>query len=783
MNFFKRLSISRYYKYKDEVELRNHINIQAFLLIALLVASINVLSNVGIKETNGFILSVFILVYFLVVTIIRYYFVRDKVRRSTLIFYLIQTPMIIYGILMGTVWDPSTPTVTFFLMIVCMPVFILDNPFRHTLYIFAMMAIYFALGWYTKNPEVFKIDVVHAISFLMGSVFLNLFVLAERFDNLENYVLSERRARHDEISGLKNRYALRVDSDDFQGENVFFGLIEIGYYKFLNDVYGHVFGEEVVAYLGKLVREAFGEESCFRFESEKVLVIAKDISEKDFKEKLAKVKEDFTEITVDSKIIHPTCIIVYVYGNPDSREMIGDIVRHADVRLSEVQRQKQADVIDGFAYDDSFKRQTDILSEVVTDPSVNSIDAVTGLPNMQFFRVRADELISNVLDMEKEPVVVYYNIGNFKGYNEEYGFRKGDELLRNISAVLKDQFEGKLVSRFAEDHFVVLTYKDAALESLETVKTKIEPLFGNVQMNIKTGIAVCEPGEYVGAICDKAKLACDSIKYDVTKFYAIYDEKLETKNRLSQYVISHIDEAVENGYLKVFYQPVVDINSGKITELEALARWIDPIHGFLSPGDFIPVLEESKLIHKIDMFIARQVCKDQKELQKKAGQVVPVSINLSRLDFMLTDIVEFIINEVKSSNVDPKNLHIEVTESALENNSDDLIEKINLLKANGFEVWLDDFGSGYSSLNSLQEFNFDVIKVDMKFMRTLESNPQTGIIVTAIVQMTKNLGLRSLVEGVETDTQYDFIKNAGVNMAQGFLFSRPVPLEELDFSA
>ncbi|MCR5632747.1 MAG: EAL domain-containing protein [Eubacterium sp.] len=783
MNFFKRLSVSRYYKYKDEVELRNHINIQAFLLIALLVASINVLSNVGIKKTNGFILSVFILVYFLVATIIRYYFTRDKVRRSTLIFYLIQTPMIIYGILMGTVWDPSTPTITFFLMLICMPVFILDNPFRHTLYIFAMMAIYFALGWYTKNPEVFKIDVVHAISFLMGSVFLNLFVLAERFDNLENYVLSERRARHDEISGLKNRYALRVDSDDFQGENVFFGLIEIGYYKFLNDVYGHVFGEEVVAYLGKLVKETFGEESCFRFESEKVLVIAKDISEKDFKEKLEKVKEDFTEITVDSKIIHPTCIIVYVYGNPDSREMIQDIVRHADVRLSEVQRQKHADVIDGFAYDGSFKRQTDILSEIVTDPSVNSLDAVTGLPNMQFFRVRADELISNVLDMEKEPVVVYYNIGNFKGYNEEYGFRKGDELLRNISAVLKDQFEGKLVSRFAEDHFVVLTYKDTALESLETVKTKIEPLFGNVQMNIKTGIAVCEPGEYVGAICDKAKLACDSIKHDVTKFYAIYDEKLETKNRLSQYVISHIDEAAENGYLKVFYQPVVDINTGKITELEALARWIDPIHGFLSPGDFIPVLEESKLIHKIDMFIARQVCKDQKELQNKAGQVVPVSINLSRLDFMLTDIVEFIINEVKSSNVDPKNLHIEVTESALENNSDDLIEKINLLKANGFEVWLDDFGSGYSSLNSLQEFNFDVIKVDMKFMRTLESNPQTGIIVTAIVQMTKNLGLRSLVEGVETDTQYDFIKNAGVNMAQGFLFSRPVPLEELDFSA
>ena len=783
MNFFKRLSISRYYKYKKEVEIRNHINIQAFLLIALLVASVNVLSNLGIKKTNGFWLSVFILVYFLVVTIIRYYGSRDKVHLSTMIFYMIQIPMMIYSILMGTIWDPKTPTVTFFLMLICMPVFILDHPFRHTMYILSMMAIYFVMGWYFKDPEVFKIDVVHAISFLMGAVFLNLFVLAERFDNLENYVQSERRARHDEITGLKNRYALKVDSENYHGNNVFFGLIEIGYYKFINDVYGHVFGEEVVAYLGKLVRDTFGEDTCYRFESEKILVVVKDSSEKEFKEKLAKVRDDFAEIIVDGKIIHPTCIIAYVYGNPNSRDMIRDIVRHADVRLTEMQKEKHFGLIDGFAYDGSHKRQTDILSEVVTDPSVSSLDEVTGLPNMQFFRVRADELLSNVLDFEQEPAIVYYNIGNFKGYNEEYGFRKGDELLKNISTILKGEFPGKLVARFAEDHFVVLTYKETALESLGVVKTKVEPLFGNVQMNIKAGIAVCESGEYVGAVCDKAKLACDSVKHDVTKYYAMYDEKLETKNRLSQYVISHIDEAAENGYLKVFYQPVIDTETGKITELEALARWIDPVHGFLSPGDFIPVLEESKLIHKIDMFIAKQVCKDQKELLKKAGQAVPVSINLSRLDFMLTDIVEFIIDEVKSSDVDPKNLHIEVTESALENNSEDLIEKINELKDNGFEVWLDDFGSGYSSLNSLQEFNFDVIKVDMKFMRTLESNPQTGIIVTSIIQMTKNLGLRSLVEGVETDNQYDFIKNAGVNMAQGFLFSRPVPIEELDFTA
>ena len=161
---------------------------------------------------------------------------------------------------------------------------------------------------------------------------------------------------------------------------------------------------------------------------------------------------------------------------------------------------------------------------------------------------------------------------------------------------------------------------------------------------------------------------------------------------------------------------------------------------------------------------------------------IPVSINLSRLDFMLTNVVESITDIVKKNNVDASNLHIEVTESALEPDSEELRNKMTELRDAGFEIWLDDFGSGYSSLNSLQDFRFDVIKVDMKFMRTLESNPQTKIIVKSIIEMTKNLKLRSLMEGVETQYQYDFIKEIGIDMAQGFLFSRPVPLEELNFN-
>ena len=328
---------------------------------------------------------------------------------------------------------------------------------------------------------------------------------------------------------------------------------------------------------------------------------------------------------------------------------------------------------------------------------------------------------------------------------------------------------------------MLLDFKDEVEEKLSKTLARVKPLFGTVQMNLKAGINEYISGEDIGLSCDKAKLACDSIKHDYNAEYIYYDDSMETKNKLEQYVISHIDEAVEKGYLKVYYQPIIDVVSGKIVELEALARWIDPIHGFLSPGDFIPVLEVSRLIHKIDIFIADQVCKDQKRLAELAGHDVPVSINLSRLDFMLTDIVDVVRSAVQRYDVSPKNIHVEVTESALEDDTQELLGRLKEFREAGFELWLDDFGSGYSSLNSLQDFKFDVVKIDMKFMRTLETKRETSIIVSSIAEMVSALGLRSLTEGVETRFQYEFIKEVHIDMAQGFLFSRPVPIEELTF--
>ena len=776
-----RLRPSRYYKYIDEVSRRNIIASDTFLMVGFILAAVNMLSNIFIQTTKSFIQGVMLLVYFAVATVIRKFVIKENIHRSLLFLYAIQIPVMIFSILMGTVWDRDSFTISFFLLLVCMPLFILDNPLRHIAYICFCMLIYAVICYLYKSPSIFRTDIVHAICFLMGSIFVNMFVLAERFDNIENYVMSEERARCDELSGLKNRYALSKDLEKYVGQESFVGILDIDYFRFFNDIYGHNMGEGIVGVLAEIVKEVFGEKVCYRYESDEVLIVDKPESEEAFIDKLRSVQDRFKSTTVNGKKFHTSCSIGYVFGVPVSEKDVTEMIRHADVRLMESKNNERGSIL-GYEYDRSVKRQTDILTEVNYNVNKSSIDELTGLPNMQFFRVRADDMLTNLIDLKREPVFIYFNLTNFKSFNEEYGFHKGDRLLKDIAIILREEFDKNLISRFAEDHFVVLTYKEGVENTLERIKDRVLPLFGNVTMRLEAGIYIYDKEEDIGIACDKAKLACDSIITGEHGAFLYYDESLETKSRLQQYVVSHIDEAIENGYLKVYYQPIVDIETGHTVELEALARWIDPVYGFLSPADFIPVLEEARLIHKIDMFIAKQVCMDQSVIAKKVGRIVPASINISRLDFMLIDVLQVVLDDAKRYNVDTKNIHIEITESALEDDREDLIKKINSLREAGFEIWLDDFGSGYSSLNVLQDFNFDVIKVDMRFMRTLEGSHETEVIVRSIIDLSKNLGLKSLVEGVETEKQYMFLKAIGTDLAQGFLFSKPVPIEELDKS-
>lgn len=301
----------------------------------------------------------------------------------------------------------------------------------------------------------------------------------------------------------------------------------------------------------------------------------------------------------------------------------------------------------------------------------------------------------------------------------------------------------------------------------------------NKRVRAKAGIYFFDDiNAEIGLACDHARLACNSIKNRHDIYYCIYDEELRGKLRKQQYVVDHIDEAVENGYIKVFYQPVIRVRTGKICGYEALVRWMDPQHGMLNPGDFIETLEEFHLIHLVDAFVIRKVCEDYKKLKDDGDFVVPVSINISRLDFDLCDIFGILEQTRAEYDVPRSMIDIEITESALNDNIGHIKLECDEMRKLGYSIWLDDFGSGYSSLNTIAEHEFDVLKLDLVFLRSYDRNPKTGQLMEYIIQGAIGMGLQPLCEGVESQEHYEFLKNVGCERAQGYYFGKPMPMEE-----
>lgn len=246
--------------------------------------------------------------------------------------------------------------------------------------------------------------------------------------------------------------------------------------------------------------------------------------------------------------------------------------------------------------------------------------------------------------------------------------------------------------------------------------------------------------------------------------------------KLAEYVVGNIDTAINNGWLRVYYQPVIRTLTGQLCGAESLARWDDPVHGFLNPDKFISALESSRQIHKLDCWIIDSVCKDISTRLSNHLDTVPVSVNFSILDFEVTDMLEYLENAIVKYDIPKDYIHVEITESMIASDSKLMAAVINNMRNAGFEVWMDDFGSGYSSLNLLKDYRFDTIKLDMEFLSSLTDISKA--IVTSAITMAKDIGIMTLAEGVETPEQVAFLESIGCGKLQGYFYGAPMPIDK-----
>ena len=408
-----------------------------------------------------------------------------------------------------------------------------------------------------------------------------------------------------------------------------------------------------------------------------------------------------------------------------------------------------------------------------------STDALTGDKSMYEFYSRAAAEVASHPDVDY--AVLFCDIMNFKIYNERYGYEAGNELLVDISATLNNIFPGELISRFSDDHFVVLTATKNPEGKLVLINTILKEDKKEAGLRLKTGMyRLTDRPADIPIACDHARYACAHIKKNMDTTFCEYTKELADELSRKQHIINNIDDAIENGYIKVYYQPIIDAETGMLSSAEALARWEDKTYGLLSPGVFIPVLEEYRHIHKLDICILDLVCRDIRSNLDAGKKVIPVSINFSRLDVELFDLPEELEKTIERYKISSEYLHVEFTESALVDKQDLVRNTMKKIHDCGYSLWLDDFGSGYSGLNVLKDYNFDLLKLDMRFLEGIENNNKAKTILKNIVNMALEINMDTLAEGVETLEQVKFLKEIGVKKLQGYYYGKPMEKAEFD---
>ena len=411
-------------------------------------------------------------------------------------------------------------------------------------------------------------------------------------------------------------------------------------------------------------------------------------------------------------------------------------------------------------------------------------DTLTGLYNKNYFAVKASELLKT--NPDEKWLLFSSNIKDFKLINDLFGLEKGNEVLKMEADLLKNQCgEGIVYGRTGGDKFAACIPKSRFKEQyfIEAIQ-KMGRTFNNdlYHLHIYIGVyEITDINEDISIMCDKANLAIKTLNENYDKFIAYYNDAIFNDTIVEKQLVGDFDKALEEKQFCMYLQPQMT-SDGKMIGAEALVRWQHPKRGLIFPGDFIEVFEKTGLIYRLDKFIWELAIQKLAEWQKNGRNDLYISVNISTKDFYYMDIYKTITSLVEKYNIIPATLKLEITETAIMTGMANELDIINKFRQYGFQIEIDDFGSGYSSLNTLKDMDVDVIKIDMGFLSSTAPNrlERSMSILNTIIALTKTLGLSVITEGVETKEQVSRLTQMGCGIYQGYYFSKPIPVDQFE---
>ena len=402
------------------------------------------------------------------------------------------------------------------------------------------------------------------------------------------------------------------------------------------------------------------------------------------------------------------------------------------------------------------------------------IDAATGLLSKEAFFDEAAAYLRH--SGARDVSIVCFDVDHFKLFNDLHGLDCGDELLRYLGRALALRFspdEAQPLARLAADTFA-LCATGIRPECVERILVDISSECPNgIDAIVRAGVyRIEDPASPVSIMCDRAVIALRTVKGSYFDRVALYDPGMREALVLEREVVAGIESALREDRIELFLQPKCNIRTGKIVGAEALARWRHPERGIVAPGEFIPLIERNGLVCSLDLRVWEKTAAWIRGLIDEGVQPVPVSVNVSRADIYLVDVAAELHALVERYGIEPSLIEVEITESAYSERPDRIVAAFDALAERGFTVLMDDFGSGYSSLNMLKDINVDVLKIDMRFLD--RDDRRSKDIMESVIRMARWLDLPVIAEGVETREQVNFLLDVGCSYAQGYYYARPM---------
>lgn len=559
-------------------------------------------------------------------------------------------------------------------------------------------------------------------------------------------------------------------------------FIDVNGLKTINDKFGKEFGNKVILEIGNSLKKYFRKSDCYRIGGDEFLIICENINKNTFYEKINAINQYFLDIKEYSVSIG------YIWR--DDNINIFELTYKAEYYMYHAKR-KYYSIIN--------KENIEIYSAMATESEddSNEINFVVGYDNSldfinsgisfktkyEIFKIKVSQIGSN--PKYNNFIMVMLDINNFKAINEIYGFNKGNKILLTINSIINKHILGRgTCCHFHSDVFYFFMESNSDVETLKTlnfIDEEIHNKNSDTKVSISYGIyRVEEKNKSVEECIERASYAHKMAKKEDIKHIIFYDDRIKEVMLNEKQIEDEMEEALKNNEFKLYFQPKYEIYTEEIVGAEALVRWKHPEKGILTPGKFINIFEKNAFIMKLDLYILEQTCKFIKKNVDLNRKNLPISVNMSKLNFKKHDFKKDVLNILNKYSIDPMLIEFEITESLIMENPDRTINILNEFKKEGLKISIDDFGSGYSGLNILQMIPLDTLKIDCVFFKNFDKSNKGAIIIKNIVSLAKELNLNIVAEGVELQEEIDYLREIGCNIVQGYYFSKPVNLKDFE---